>query len=642
MWGRLEATVECNYCIHQAGAKRRSRAHFMNVLYEDNGTFKAATVLSDGESSLHVEAPHGKRTKIKAKDVLLRFPEPGAPELLAQADALAEGIDTGFLWECCGADDFGFAELAHEYYGHPPSAVEATGILVRLHSAPIYFYRKGRGRFRAAPPETLRAALASVERKRQQQEQIESWKQKLLHNEFPDEFRPLLSQLLYKPERNRPETQALEQACAETGLSPTKLIQHCGALPSSYDYHLNRFLGEYFPRGTGFPEGLEMAEERDLPLAEAGAFSLDDAGTSEIDDAFSLTRLGSGGFRVGIHIAAPALGFAPDSALGAVARERLSTVYAPGTKITMLPTAAIERFTLAEGKERPALSLYLDIQANDFSVENCHTRLERVPIAANLRHHVVEELNSAFVSGVEREDVPYSRELGVLWNVATALERSRGKQISMPERPEYTFRVEDGSVTITERRRAAPLDRLVSELMIMVNRTWGKLLDDHDTAAIYRAQSGGKVRMTTSPLAHEGLGTTHYAWASSPLRRFVDLVNQWQLLSIVNGEPAPFSRNEDSMLAAIHDFESTHAAYDGFQRQMERYWCLRWLLQEKIEIAIAEVVRENLVKLDRLPLYVKVPSLPELAPGTRVELAVTDIDLYDLDAKCAFRRPENS
>ena len=129
----------------------------MNVLYEDSGTFKVATVLAEGENSIQVEAPHGKRTKIKSKDVLLRFSEPGAAELLPQAEAMAGGIDADFLWQCCGSEEFGFADLAREYCGRPPSAVEAAGILVKLHSVPVYFYRKGRGRYRAAPPETLRA-----------------------------------------------------------------------------------------------------------------------------------------------------------------------------------------------------------------------------------------------------------------------------------------------------------------------------------------------------------------------------------------------------------------------------------------------------------------------------------------------------
>jgi exoribonuclease-2 len=615
----------------------------VHVLYEESGDFKVGTVLTATDASLQVEAPHGKRSKVKTNAVLLRFEQPGAAELLAGAEALAGDVDTDFLWECSGQEEFGFAELAREYVGHEPTPVEAAGILLKLHSAPVYFHRKGKGRFRAAPPDTLKLALAGLEKKRLQQQKIDTWADALGAGRLPAELRAILPELLYKPDRNKIETKALELACERAGTSAVRLLERIGALPSTRDYHLGRFLFEHFPRGTGFAAALtqELSVPSDLPVADVQAFSLDDATTTEIDDAFSLTAQGEGLMRLGIHIAAPGLGFRPGSALDGAARARLSTVYFPGDKITMLPPAVIDAYSLEAGATRPALSLYVDFNAQDFAIVNRHTVIERVPVAANLRHQDTESLDAAFEAGDVPQHLPYARELHQLYGFACALEAGRGKQQGL-ERTEYNFYVEkvgdSDRVDIVARRRGQPLDKLVAELMILANSTWGKLLDDHGVAAVYRVQGNGKVRMTTGASAHQGLGVSHYAWSSSPLRRYVDLVNQWQLLALVSGESAPFASNSAELLSAVSDFEATYAAYDEFQRRMENYWCLRWIAQEGVELLSARVLRDNLVRLDRLPLVARVPSLPELAPGAAVELKVTGLDLLDAELKCQFVR----
>jgi exoribonuclease-2 len=606
----------------------------VQLLYEEDGELKVGAVLDRAPASFHVESPHGRRTKIKAANVLLSFERPPAGELLGAAEQFAAGLEVDFLWECSGAREFGFEELAREYVGREPTPVEAAGVLMKLHRAPMYFYRRGRGRYQPAPEATLKLALAAAEKKKRVQEQVTAWAEGLGRGECPPEIGRLQDELLYAPDRNKPETKALEEACAKTGLTPAKLFARCGRLSDSHAYHLKRFLHEFFPGGTAFPPHALPALPEDLPQAPVAAFSLDDIGTTEIDDAFSVQRLPAG-LRIGIHIAAPALGFAPGSPLDAIARERLSTAYMPGRKFTMLPEDVIARFSLDHGGELPAVSLYLDID-EQHAVRGHHTRLERVPIVANLRHAQYDVLNEAFEKG-EVAGLAHEEDLRTLWRVAAALETRRGRP-SAGSSLDYTFSVEDDQVRIVPRKRGAPLDKLVSEMMIVANSTWGELLAERDIAAIYRVQSTGKVRFSLHAEGHEGLGVAAYSWMSSPLRRYVDLLNQWQLAAAVAGRRPPFTRTSDALLGSLRAFEVTYARYDEHQRGMETYWTLRWLLQEAIKTLDASVLRENLVRVDGLPLVIRVSSLPALDPGARVRLEVTSVDLIERTLGCTYRQ----
>jgi exoribonuclease-2 len=617
----------------------------MNLLFEEDGAFKTGTIVADNDTSLQVDTASGKRIKLKAANVLLRFATPGPGELLTQAETQAETIETEFLWEVCAEAEFGFEDLAREYYGHAPGPIEAAAVLLSLHAAPIYFHRKGKGRFRKAPPEILQAALAGQEKKRQQALAIERMAAELKASQLPTEFLPQLAQLLYKPDRNRPETKALEAACAESGESPERLLQRCGALPDSHALHLGRFLFEHFPDsrgGTHFPAYAAAVDPADLPLAPVQAFSIDDAHTTEIDDAFSLRVETDGSLRVGIHIAAPSLGFGPDSDLGRIARSRLSTVYMPGRKITMLPEDVIESHTLDAGHNVPALSLYLDV-APDLRVRGHETRIECVPVVANLRHHDIEPLFNAETLASGLPEFLFRDELKRLWELATVLEAGRGAT-QQQNRKDYSFSVDwlsetsagMGRVSIDERPRGSPLDTLVAELMIVANSTWGALLRDAKIPALYRAQTAGKARMTTQAAPHEGLGVDCYAWSTSPLRRFVDLANQWQLIAYLRGEKTFFPPKSAEFMAALRDFELTYASYAEFQRQMERYWCLRWLAQENITTVDAQVLKENIVRLDDLPLVLKASGMPTLERGQRVRLAIAEIDLLAAEARATF------
>ncbi len=557
------------------------------VLFEEDGAFRVGTILAEAGASFQVEAAHGKRSKIKGNMVLLHFEGQPLGSFMAEAQKLAEPIEARFLWEVCGGEEFSFGELARDYFGRAPTPLESAAVALALHAHPMYFYRRGKGRYQAAPEENLKAALAGLEKKRRQQDQVDAWAGELGEARVPDALADKLDTLLFKPDK------------------------------ASF---------ELFPGGTGFAPTAALAEPEGLPEASVAAFSIDDEETTEIDDAFSVERRGAE-VRIGVHIAAPTLLFGRDHPLEALARERLSTVYFPGGKITMLPADAVERATLAAGRRVAAASLYLVIDATTLEVRSTESRLEWVAIADNLRLAELDQRLAEENVAAGRVEGAHGDDLLLLWRLARSLKALRGAGDDKPDRLDYTLRVSGDRVAIVPRKRGTPVDTLVSELMIAVNASWGKQLAERGYDAIYRNQRGAKTRMEVEPGTHEWLGVSHYAWASSPLRRFSDLANQRQLAAMLRGEEPAYSREE--LGAAARDFETTYDAYAEHQRLLERYWCVKYLLQEGIDSAEALVLRDELVRIESMPLVCRAVGLPPTPAGERVRVAFGEADLWE-------------
>jgi exoribonuclease-2 len=618
----------------------------MNLFFEESGDFKAGIALSQQGEAYQVETQSGKRTKVRAKDVLLQFASPAPSELMESARAVAEEIDLDFLWEVAGQEEFGFAELGEEYFGHAPKPPEAAGLLLRLHSAPIYFHRKGKGRYKAAPESSLKAALAGIEKKKQQALVQEQYVEELKQGRLPEAIKAVALQLLFKPDKNTIEYKALQSACDDLKTAPARLMLKVGGIGSPKDLHLSRFLSEFFPKGTGFPS-IAVPAVRELPLADVQAFSIDDVTTTEIDDAFSVAFPEEGKVRVGIHIAAPGLGIRRDDAIDAIARHRLSTVYMPGDKITMLPDELVDAFTLAEGKERPALSLYATLDVSTWTVVATQTVAERIRVSANLRHNQLDELVTEENLATGNGEYAHKEDIAQLWQWAQVLEKARmakregfGLKPEQNNRVDFNFYVEDDVVTIQRRKRGAPVDKIVAELMIFANSTWGKLMHDHGVPGIYRTQGGAwpnkmQVRMLTHAAPHQGLGVDQYAWSTSPLRRYTDLVNQWQIMACIEHGitaplAAPFKPRDADLFAIVSAFDAAYTAYANFQNTMERYWCLRWLAQENARVVDAVVLKEEIFRLADIPLVIKLSGVPQLPRGAHVKLELIAWDELDL------------
>lgn len=601
----------------------------MNIFYEESGQFKVASIVQKNDATYQVDTQHGKRTKVKANNVFAEF-DGDMATFLENAQAQAADIDTDLLWEVCGEEEFTAEAIAEEYYGHTPTKTELAATLIALYAAPMYFYKKAKGVFKAAPEETLKQALAAIERKKQQDEQIDAWAEALKRGEMPSEIAADLKTILHASDKQSLTYKAFTKAADELKISAYELAKKTGGITSIPQYLQDGFEIKYFPKGTGFPD-LPLPEMPDLPKADVTAFSIDDESTTEVDDALSLTDLGNGTKRVGIHIAAPSLAIKPDDKMEKNIMERLSTVYFPGGKITMLPENWIAAFSLDAGAYRPSISIYFDVD-NEFNVGAPTCKIEAVNIAENLRIQAIEPHFNAETGLDEAGEMMFAHHQDLIWfyQFAIALQKARGKY--EPDRaPQYDYSIEldeEGNVSVVRRERGSPIDTLVSEMMILANSTWAQMLDENELPGLFRVQPAGKVRMSTKSEPHIGMGVQHYGWFTSPLRRAADYINQKQLISLIDDTAEPLYQNSNAELfAALRDFDAAYTAYADFQRQMEAYWSLVYLQQQGTSELTATILKEDLVRIEGLPLVTRATGIPfDALPKSQALFKITELD----------------
>jgi exoribonuclease-2 len=210
---------------------------------------------------------------------------------------------------------------------------------------------------------------------------------------------------------------------------------------------------------------------------------------------------------------------------------------------------------------------------------------------------------------------------------------------------EYSFELEgpaddpNSVIRLIQRQRNAPLERLVAEYMILANSQWAALLARHGVPGIFRSQQTGRTRMSTQPLPHESIAVPQYVWSTSPLRRYVDLINQGQILAAAEHGVsarlvAPFKPKDADLYAIISAFDAQYSLWGDFQSSMERYWCIRWLQQQRIKEVGAYVLRDNLVRLSCAPFVTRINGLPAMERGEAIVLDILGYDDLGLDIEC--------
>ena len=188
----------------------------------------AGRVLSEAEASAQVELDSGKRVKVKSANILIKFDKPAPADLVAAAQAQAQAIELDMAYEFAPDTEFGFADLARDYFSANATLTEQAGMLFKLFDTPHYFRRAGKGRFKKAPADIIAQALAAIEKKRVIAEQIVQWATDLGAGTCPEPIKEQLYKILFKPDKNAPEYKAVVEASRATHLPPLALLQKAG------------------------------------------------------------------------------------------------------------------------------------------------------------------------------------------------------------------------------------------------------------------------------------------------------------------------------------------------------------------------------------------------------------------------------
>lgn len=698
----------------------------MIVLFEEKSEIKLGVVIKTTPGHLFVETAHGKQQKIKDKSVFLEINKNQInvqDNELINAQKLAGEIDINFLYESAhelyGEGEFNFSALAKEYYGKD-AELEKISILILLRDNPIYFRKASSNNFKCAEQAQVSAALSGLAKRAEQEKKIKYFQEYLEKNSLPENWQNLWRALIFDNANQSIESKALNSFAKANQLAPAQVMFNTKAFSTWEDYHRENFIFNDFPDELNLTDNdwqETQAQMQKLLMSlpkkqNTGVkiFSIDDQNTDEIDDALSVEKIDNG-YKIGIHIAAPALlaNISINSEYYQRLKNRISTVYFPSsttlTKIPLMGERVVNNkedkldktihhsenknqvswcdyFSLDEKFERPIISLYFNInQEYQIDKDSINTAIEISLIHNNLRlQDIGENFNKFIENGInniennkELENIPNVQELNTLYKVAKKLEDGRRENGALigSNNDDYRFEIINDIPKISKRSRGSAIDTLVAEMMIFANSYWAKLLRDNGVPMIYRIKTAEKVGFSILAAPHKTMALECYGWFSSPLRRFVDLCNQQQLIAFLNKSAlhylpqSPNSKNSSQVLekqnpqtAKIQLLQNNinaqdindkkienplnqiaqqanilQGVYNEFQRKMERYWCLRWLIIENRESYVAEVLRSPWASFVDIPITAKINS--ENVKNGDIKVKVININEYELTLNCS-------
>lgn len=629
----------------------------------------ALCLRSDHKDNLYVRTEDNREDRVAVSKVVLSSPvllvtPNSAPEemvrLLKQASSVREQIASQVsleeAWELLvdEDEDVTLADLAGLVFAGETGPEQLSGLYRALANDKLYFQRKGdnyRPRSRELVAES-QARLKTEDDRAQERDVVGRWLKDLWTDgnaSLPEGFEKagtryltwIREVALAGPDASRfKDIAKLFKDLEISGKDAAfRIMVRSGQWSEDENLLLHRFHTpiEFAPELEEAARRCTYSEEGRRDLRHLDCITIDDADTTEIDDALSLEVL-EDGFRVGIHIADASAFLEPGSTLDREARDRGTAIYLPERKIRMLPEClGDDAISLVADRDRPSFTFLVDVD-RDFNITGHWMGPALIHVRRRLTYSEADEL---------LEGPPWAQLLAIARSLRG--QREKAGAVTLPF-PRTTVKVgPEGQIEIERESPSAPSQVLVSEMMILGNRLSGEFLSAHAVPALFRSQPPpdkpipadteftpetlyrlrrlfrrGEIGLV--PARHNGLGLDAYTQATSPIRRYCDLVVQRQLKSMLStGEPFYTTEEVEEIL---HQVERSSAQADLLEKDRRAYWTLRYLEQRRWQELDALVLQnmpdKHVVQITSILWETDCPLVPRrpLPPGTRLKVRI--------------------
>jgi len=642
------------------------------VLFFQHGELVGALCTARTGSHLQVLCAGGQVMSLAEQRVVHVQPfegDPGTVQAVARMAALEECqkqlaacIDPESLWKILPdvPCEYTSRELARIAFGEAACVDHAAAVVRALQHDHVYFKFNGQG-YRALDAEQTEHSRARAEREQELREEIErcsAWLHAFVNSRDLDNgARHLCARYLLQFAvfgTSAPQYPHIRTIIRQAGLSPGRrecfnILVRMGVCSSDE----NLLLARYGVPSLWPDDALREVETLIDPHAQQRSdavcletWSIDDPGTRDIDDAISFEQEG-GLLRVGVHITDAASQLAPGCALDREAARRGTSLYLPEGAIAMLPPEVSEkRLSLIAGQERPVVSIFVSIDASGHAVKRS-LRLSTVRVKRRLSY---EDVNDDIRCGG-----PFKRLYGVMERVRAARRAAGASSVSIPEMQVRLNR--DREVVLRLRERETPAQALVAECMILANHSAALFLRTHAVPALFRTQKPSRAAdapgsddmslaerlrlrrafnrtvIETRPCVHAGLGLDCYCSITSPMRKYLDLVMQRQLVAAVLGRPPVYPEDQLRDISVALQPVLTRASLVESERR--RYWLFKKMEplkgRELQAIVLARRKKNYTVLLKDFLFEAQAEPIEDISyePGRDVQVLLRDIDPFE-------------